>query len=120
MKTQALIAERWKKNGLFPHATDAGAGRQGNDILNTPGLKAEVKARDTVTLPAALAQAAADPDPGMPVVLWRHNGQGEAAMDDWTATMRLKDWESLWWAATEYHRRVHLGQIEREEQDEDS
>lgn len=101
MKTQALLAARWVANGLFPYATDAGAGRSGNDLLNTPGLAVEVKARDDVSLVAALKQATDGMTPilgrnVMPVVIWRHNGQGETAMDQWTVTMRLIDFEELW------------------------
>lgn len=102
MKTQALLAARWVENGLFPYATDAGAGRQGNDLLNTPGLAVEIKARDTVSLPAALKQAAtgAKLSTDIPIAVQRHNGQGEASMDEWTVTMRLADFETLWGEVT--------------------
>jgi hypothetical protein len=101
MATQALLALRWKSLGLFPFATPTGAGRQGSDIINTPGLAVEVKGREVVSLVAALkqAQSGADLDE-VPIVVWRHNGQGEASIADWTVTMRLEDFESLWekWA----------------------
>lgn len=96
MATQALLAARWVANELFPWATDAGAGRPGNDILNTPGLAVEVKARDDVSLVAALKQATSGNPSALPIVVWRHNGQGESTMDDWTVTMRLRDFETLW------------------------
>jgi hypothetical protein len=96
MATQALLAARWVANELFPWATDAGAGRQGNDILNTPGLAVEVKARDDVSLVAALGQAMRGNPESLPIVVWRHNGQGVSSMDDWTVTMRLADFELLW------------------------
>lgn len=93
MKTQALIAERWKEAELFPWATDAGAGRPGRDILNTPGIAPEIKARDSVSLLAALKQAQTNADNDIPVVIWRHNGQGEQRIGEWTVTMFLEDFE---------------------------
>lgn len=86
---------------MFPYATDAGSGRHGVDLINTPGLAVEIKARDTVSLDKALKQAAQDDRTGIPLVCWRHNGQGEATMGDWTVTMRLSDFEELWRRATE-------------------
>ena len=52
-ETQRLVAAYWNENG-WPWATDAGAGRSGSDLLNTPGLKAEVKARRDLNLAAWL------------------------------------------------------------------
>lgn len=96
-KAQRLIAERWKANGMAPHAKAVGAGESGEDILEPPaGLVIEIKARDTVTLPAALKQANKSNPGAIPWVVWQHNGQGEASMDDWTVTMRLVDAEYLW------------------------
>lgn len=95
-ETQRLLAARWRDNGLFPYTTDAGAGRQGSDLLNTPGLAVEIKARDAVSLPAGLRQAAEGAKPGdVPILVARHNGQGAASMDEWTVTMRLIDFENL-------------------------
>ena len=98
-ETQRLIANRWRENKLAPYAVPVGAGDHGEDILNSPeGLVVEIKARDTVTLPKALEQAAKSNPNAMPLVIWRHNGQGEASMDDWTVTMRLKDIEEMYLA----------------------
>lgn len=94
-KTQRLIAERWRENGIAPHAKAIGAGEQGNDVIDVPGISVEIKARDSVSLPAALRQAKSG-GPGLPIVIARHNGQGEAAMDDWTVTMSLIEFEALW------------------------
>lgn len=101
-KTQRLIALRWKHNGMFPHATSTGGGESGNDIRNTPGLAVEIKGvGEGLSLQAALRQAKAgavakgEPDV-MPILIWRHNGQGEANMKDWTVTMSLSDFEKLW------------------------
>lgn len=97
--SQRLIALRWKQNGLAPYAVPVGAGDHGEDILNSPdGLVVEIKARDSVTLPNALEQAAKSNPLAIPWVIWRHNGQGEASLDNWTVTMRLKDAEQLYLA----------------------
>ena len=41
-ETQRLVAAYWGANG-WPYCTDAGAGRSGNDLINVPGIKAEIK-----------------------------------------------------------------------------
>jgi hypothetical protein len=97
--TQRLIALRWKQNGLAPYAVPVGAGEYGEDILNPPpGLVIEIKARDTISLQSALKQAMKSNPEAIPWIIWRHNGQGEASLDDWTVTMRLKDAEELYLA----------------------
>ena len=102
MRTQALLAQRWQHSGLYPNATDAGAGRPGKDILNTPGLATEVKARGRFTLLETLRQAEANAsDSEVPIVVWRHNGQGEKSMDDWTVSMRLSMFEAMWTTLSE-------------------
>jgi hypothetical protein len=98
-ETQRLIAKRWKANGLAPYAVPVGAGDHGEDILNSPeGLVVEIKARDTVTLPKALEQASKSDPNAIPLVIWRHNGQGEASLNNWTVTITLKDFETLYLA----------------------
>lgn len=97
MRTQMLLAKRWCETGLYPHATDAGAGRPGKDILNTPQLHTEVKAKGRLTLLETLRQAEVGADEQETViVVWRHNGQGEMSIDEWTVTMRLATFERLW------------------------
>jgi hypothetical protein len=91
--TQALIAERWRELGLYPYAVDVGNGRQGVDILNTPGILAEVKATGRLSLVAQLDKLDKLGQPGVPVVLWRHNGQGPKGIGHWTATLWLEDFE---------------------------
>ena len=97
MRTQALLAQRWQQSGLFPFATDAGAGRAGRDILNTPGLCVEVKAKGRLTLLETMRKAESYANEGeLPIVVWRHNGQGELSIDQWSVSMRLADFEELW------------------------
>ena len=95
--TQRLLAERWRESGFAPHCHAIGAGEAGSDILDgPPGLEVEVKARAaSMSLPAALRQAHARAD-GVPIVVWRHPGQGPATVGEWTVTMTLEDFEKLW------------------------
>jgi len=96
-KAQRLIAERWRENGMAPYAKAVGAGESGNDIIDCPGLAVEIKARDKVSFPASLRQAASSAKSGdVPAVICQHNGQGPASMDEWTVTLNLKDFEYLW------------------------
>lgn len=92
--TQRLLADRWIANGLFPNAVARGAGEPGEDVYRTPAVEVEVKAKDSVALHTALKQAKKRLKPGeIPIVVWRHNGQGESNMDEWTVTVSLYDWE---------------------------
>lgn len=113
--TEALLAARWRRMVLFPHSQNTGAGRAGRDLLNTPGLFVEVKARGEVSLPSQLrkaqrhsiaerrAEEMRDGEaPDVAVIVWRHNGQGEASMADWTVTMRLEDFEDLIFMRDDY------------------
>lgn len=86
MKTQSLLAEDLRETGIYPYATDAGAGRSGADILNTPGVSIEVKARANFDPVATMKQAKANTEEGeAPIAVCRMNGQGPANIDDWVA-----------------------------------
>jgi hypothetical protein len=89
-ETQRLVAAYWAANG-WPWATDAGAGRTGNDLLNTPGIKAEIKARRDMNLVAWLRQAASAPGHGLPLLVYRPDGYGPATIGDWPMTFRQED-----------------------------
>lgn len=105
--TERMLAERWQGLGLFPWAQPVGPGRSGRDMLNTPGVFVEIKARGTVTLPSQLKKAVDDAaksrrqsdvphqPPDMPIIIWRHNGQGPVGMDNWTVTLSLIDYEEM-------------------------
>jgi hypothetical protein len=86
--TQAAVAGYLAANG-WPFATDAGAGRGGADILNTPGLSWEVKARADFSPLAWLREAASRR--GVPMCVHRPKGMGEATVAGWPVTMRLED-----------------------------
>lgn len=89
-QTQALVADFLKANG-WRYATDAGAGRQGIDILGCPGLAIEVKARRDLNLTGWLKQATANADEALPLVVHRPDGYGPASIADWPVTFRLED-----------------------------
>lgn len=82
-RTQKVFAEyiRW----LFPYAEPTGAGRQGADILGTPGIHFELKARAGFEPLAALRQAKAECGYALPIVVLRMNGQGEKSIGSWLA-----------------------------------
>lgn len=89
-ETQRLVAAYMVEHG-WPWATDAGAGRTGSDILNTPGLKVEVKARRDFNITAWLRQASGAPTPGVPCVVQRPDGYGPAKIEDWPMIFRFGD-----------------------------
>ncbi len=99
-RTQKVFAEYVRK--LFPYAEPTGAGRQGRDILGTPGVWFELKARTGFNPLAALKQiekeAAADAKtsswemdgwPDKSVAVLRMNGQGEANIGEWVVCCRV-------------------------------
>ena len=86
-KTQrntALFLQRW-----FPHATSAGSGSQGSDVLHVP-FDVEVKARDRVSLTEILAQVKARNSALPSLIVLRMNGQGDDA-SQYLAIMKLGD-----------------------------
>ena len=86
-KTQrnvALFLQRW-----FSHATSAGAGSQGSDVIHVP-FDIEVKARDRVSLTEILAQLKARDKGATGLIVLRMNGQGDDA-SQYLAIMKLGD-----------------------------
>ena len=74
-RTQKVIAEYLKQ--WWAYADTAGAGRQGEDILNIPTVSIEVKARADFQPLAWIKQAEANANGKLPMVIMRCNGQGE-------------------------------------------
>lgn len=89
MRTQLLVAQYFAEHG-WPHAKSAGAGRSGADVLDTPDLAIEVKARSGLDPLAWHKQAEKAADGRLPFVVFRTNGQGEDA-GNYFALLRLKD-----------------------------
>lgn len=99
-RTQKVFAEYVRH--VFPYAEPTGAGRQGRDILGTPGVWFELKARTGFNPIAALKQIEAeakasakgsswelDGMPDLSVAVLRMNGQGEANIGEWITCMRV-------------------------------
>lgn len=87
-RTQKVLAD-WLK-AIFPFAESTGAGRQGRDVLSTPGVWFEVKARAGFNPLSALKQMEKENDTGdLEVAVLRMNGQGETNPQEWVVCMRL-------------------------------
>ena len=95
-ETQRCVANYFAGHG-WPYASDAGAGRQGSDILGTPGLAIEVKGRRDYSPMAWLRQASNGV--GLPLIVHRPDGMGPASIADWPVTLRLRDAVALLRAA---------------------
>lgn len=89
MRTQLLVAEYLKERG-WPYATSAGAGRAGVDVLNTPDIAVEVKARSDLSPLAWVRQAEKAADGRLPMAVFRPNGMGEHP-GQFLAMLRLSD-----------------------------
>lgn len=87
-RTQKVIAEYLKQ--WWTYADTAGAGRQGEDILNIPTVSIEVKARADFQPLAWIKQAEANANGKLPMVIMRCNGQGED-VGQYLAFMRVQD-----------------------------
>jgi hypothetical protein len=91
-RTQALVAEVYQR--IWPHATSAGGGAAGRDVLNVP-LSIEVKGRRVFSPLEWIRQArkAARPeeDEFPPHVVMRPDGVGEASTGDFLVIRRLAD-----------------------------
>lgn len=88
MRTQ-LVAARYLAERIWPHAESTGSGRPGADILGTPGVSIEVKARRDLAPLEWIKQA--EKYPGLPLVIFRPDGLGEASVGKWPVLLRLDD-----------------------------
>lgn len=87
-RTQKVLADYLKQ--WFPYADTAGAGRQGEDILNVPTISIEVKARSDFQPLAWIKQAQTNAAGKLPMVIMRCNGQGED-VGEYLAFVKVKD-----------------------------
>ena len=92
--TQKVFAEYMRD--IFPYAEPTGAGRQGADILGTPRVSFELKARSGFDPKSALKQAHEAAGLGdLPVAVLRMNGQGPATVGEWVVCMRVDTLKEL-------------------------
>lgn len=84
-ETQRIFAEYIRST--FPYAEPTGAGRQGKDILSTPGIYFELKARTGFSPTEALKQTVAPAQEAgdIPIIIMRMNGQGPKNVGKWVA-----------------------------------
>jgi len=88
-RTQKVIADYLKQ--WWEYADTAGAGRQGEDILNIPSVSIEVKARADFQPLAWIKQSAANANGKLPIVIMRCNGQGDTDPGEYLAFIKVKD-----------------------------
>lgn len=89
-RSQKVVAEWFQKRG-WGNAEPVGAGRSGSDVTGVPGLLVEVKARRGFNPLAWLRQTGkeAETHGGLPFVVFRCDGQGEANVGEWGVLLRL-------------------------------
>lgn len=88
-RSQAVAAQWFAEHG-WPFAESTGAGRSGSDVTGVPGLHIEVKARRAFSPLAWLRQTTKEAKPGgVPFVVFRCDGQGEANVGEWGVLVRL-------------------------------
>ena len=92
-RTQKVVAEYLEENG-WPFAESTGGGRSGVDVTGTPGIAIEVKARTGFSPLAWVKQAEQETRGGVPIVVFRCNGQGEDAAK-YPAMLRFSDLVNL-------------------------
>jgi len=87
-ETEHAVAEALRP--IFPLAVRVPASLPGADVLNTPGLTVEVKARRDLNLPAWLKQASSRSSPDvLPVVISRPDGYGPERVQIWPVHIPL-------------------------------
>ena len=93
MRSQKVVADWFKEHG-WVHAESTGSGRSGSDILGVAGCNIEVKARRAFNPLAWLRQAETGGE-GLPFVVFRCDGQGEANVGQWGVLFTLENATTL-------------------------
>lgn len=89
-ETERILAQYLRNHG-WEHAHQVGSGAAGSDIQGIDGLDIEVKARSKFDPKSCMQQLKDRKTEGLGVAVMRLNGQGEAAIDDWVAVLRVED-----------------------------
>ena len=89
-ESERILAQYLRDHG-WEHAYQVGSGASGSDIQGIEGLDIEVKSRTKFDPAATMKQLRDRKTKGLGVAVMRLNGQGEAAIDDWVAVLRLED-----------------------------
>ena len=89
-ESERILAQYLRDHG-WEHAHQVGAGASGSDIQGIDRLDIEVKSRTKFDPAATMKQLKARKTEGLGVAVMRLNGQGEAAIDDWVAVLRVED-----------------------------
>ena len=90
-----LVLARWLQT-WFPDARAVNSGASGADLLGTPGLAVEVKARKDFNPLAWLRQSRRNAGRMLPIVVVRCNGQGTERPGEWLVMLSLDDFMELW------------------------
>lgn len=94
-QAQRIMADFWEP--VYPWVQPVSGGAPGRDLLNTPCLSVEIKARRDFDPLAWLRQACRNSDPDeMPVVQWRPDGWGPAKVHEWPYMGRSGDLRRWW------------------------
>lgn len=88
-RTEQLVTVELRT--LFPFAHQVSSAASGRDVLETPGIAVEIKARRGLDLPGWLRHARRNAGPDLPILVVRPDGMGETTVADWPATLRLED-----------------------------
>jgi hypothetical protein len=89
-ESERILAQYLRDHG-WEHARQVGSGAAGSDIQGIEGLDIEVKSRTKFDPAATMKQLRDRKTTGLGVAVMRLNGQGEAAIDDWVAVLRVED-----------------------------
>ena len=107
-RTQKVIADYLKQ--WWEYADTAGAGRQGEDILNIPSVSIEVKARADFQPLAWIKQSVSNANGKLPIVIMRCNGQGDTDPGEYLLFGKVKDLMPLIASKTPSHEIVRCDQ----------
>jgi hypothetical protein len=92
--SQRIVAEYLRQHG-WPYAKSIGAGESGSDILETPDIDIEVKARRGFDPLSAMRQQAARADTRLPFAVLRMDGQGPESIGAWPVIIRFDNFVTL-------------------------